>query len=192
MREAEFQLAMASLYDNPDFPSEIISSKRIKELHPLLDISSISCGLYTPCDGDVDPTLLTNAVAKQAREAGAKIRLNSHVVGIDSKPGKGFIVTLDKASGGERFETDAIVNAAGLWSRGVSAMAPLGGSKKGLHHPAFVIEHQYAVTETVDKVKELSEAGHNGGRLPVLRDLRGSSYIRQEVNILLVPFDFCI
>jgi dimethylglycine dehydrogenase len=46
------------------------------------------------------------------------------------------------------------------------------------------------VTETIPEVEALAKAGHNGGRLPVLRDLRGSSYIRQEGNGFLIgPYE---
>jgi len=40
-----------------------------------------------------------------------------------------------------------------------------------------VIEHQYAITETIPALK--GKVG-DGERVPVLRDLAGSSYIRQE------------
>jgi dimethylglycine dehydrogenase len=47
-------------------------------------------------------------------------------------------------------------------------------------HPAFVIEHQYAVTETLPQLKGMVG---DGQRVPVLRDLRGSSYIRQARSL---------
>lgn len=190
MREAEYHVAMASLFDSKDYPTTIISAEEVKRLHPLVDISTVDGGVYTGTDGDVDPSQLTNAVARQARAAGALIRLNARVIGVDAKPNGGFVVKLDEASDNELLECDAVVNAAGLWSRDVASMAPLANGKRGLHHPAFVIEHQYVVTETLPQVKKLAEDGHNGGRLPVLRDLRGSSYIRQEGNGFLIgPYE---
>jgi dimethylglycine dehydrogenase len=54
-------------------------------------------------------------------------------------------------------------------------------------HPAVVIEHQYAITETLP---QLAGKLGDGERLPVLRDLAGSSYIRQERDGLLVgPYE---
>ena len=55
-----------------------------------------------------------------------------------------------------------------------------------MHHPAFVIEHQYAITESIDAIAALP----HGERVPVLRDLRGSSYLRQERQGLLIgPYE---
>ena len=48
-------------------------------------------------------------------------------------------------------------------------------------HPAFVIEHQYAVTDNIAEVTALDRP-----ELPVLRDLAGSSYIRQEQQGFLI------
>lgn len=47
-------------------------------------------------------------------------------------------------------------------------------------HPALLIEHQYAISEPIPDLQALPE------RLPVLRDLAGSAYIRQERAGLLI------
>jgi len=186
LREAKQNLAMAALYDDPQFPTEMLSAEEVGALHPLLDTSQVECGLFTPFDGDVDPTSLTNCVAKLAKEDGAKIRFNAEVSKIDRVANGQFAVQV-KGDHSPIF-CDAVVNAAGLWSRNVTDMAP--GGLGNLHHPAFVIEHQYAITEPISAVRELSKSGHNGGRLPVLRDLKGSSYIRQEgEGFLIGPYE---
>ena len=51
-------------------------------------------------------------------------------------------------------------------------------------HPAFVIEHQYAITDTMPEIVEYKKKVPKG--VPVLRDLAGSSYIRQEGNGMLI------
>ena len=185
--EAKQQLGMAALFDEPGLATRLISREEVKELHPLVDVSQVECGLFTPLDGDVDPTTLTNVVAGLAKAAGATVRLSSRVTGVSARPSGGFVVAVH---GGAPVECDTVVNAAGLWSRGVSEMCP----QLPAHHPAFVIEHQYAITEPVPEVRALAAAGHNGGRLPVLRDLRGSSYIRQEgAGFLIGPYeDTCV
>ena len=43
--------------------SSVESRDEIAALHPLLDVTSIECGVWTPRDGDVCPTQLTHAVA---------------------------------------------------------------------------------------------------------------------------------
>ena len=48
---------------------EMLDPERIAELHPLVDVANVECGLWTPHDGYVDPTMLTNAVAKEVGAA---------------------------------------------------------------------------------------------------------------------------
>jgi glycine/D-amino acid oxidase-like deaminating enzyme/phenylpropionate dioxygenase-like ring-hydroxylating dioxygenase large terminal subunit/glycine cleavage system aminomethyltransferase T len=183
LAEAMQHVQMAALYDLPEYPTEIISPEKIKELHPLIDTSSIECGIWTPNDGDICPSLLTHAVSKEARAHGASVLLNTEVVSLERLATGGFKVhAVDRVSGDKSiFECDAAVNAAGLWSRGVTDMM----DSDALHHPAFVIEHQYAVTEAVEGVDSKASS-----TLPVLRDLAGSSYIRQEQRGFLIgPYE---
>ena len=49
----------------------------------------------------------------------------------------------------------------------------------GLEHPLIPVQHQYVVTSTIPEVKALER------ELPVLRDLEGSYYLRQERDGLL-------
>ena len=178
LAEAHHHVALAKAYDKPGLETTMISTAEVKALHPLVDEERVACGVWTPEDGDVDPTSLTNCVARLARDDGAVMRYNFEVVDISPKsspqqPGgaeAGFTVT---AASGEVLEADIVVNAAGLWSRAVSRMVGLEAT-----HPAFVIEHQYAITESIPEITE-NHAQSGSNRLPVLRDLRGSSYIRQ-------------
>ena len=50
-----------------EYPTRMIDPEEMKELHPLIDISGIQAGVYTPNDGDIDPTTLTNALARIAK-----------------------------------------------------------------------------------------------------------------------------
>lgn len=60
----------------------------------------------------------------------------------------------------------------GFWARDVGKMI-------GLQHPLIPVHHQYVVTSTVPEVKALKT------ELPVIRDLEGSYYLRQERDGLL-------
>jgi len=182
--EAKQHLAMARLYDvDPALPTSMLSPSEVAELHPLVDISRIECGLYTPKDGDVDPTMLTTAISRYAKADGATFRFNAEVQSLSLRPDGGIDVSVGgsvEGSGVEVLSADAVVNCAGLWSRRFSNML-------GMNHPALVIEHQYAVTESLPALK--GRLG-DGERVPVLRDLAGSSYIRQERDGLLVgPYE---
>ena len=149
--------------------------------------AQVQCGVWTPCDGDVDPTSLTNCIAKKAKEHGALFKLNREVVAIRHRPGGGFVV--QARTGGatgevEELEADVLINAAGLWSKQITQMVD---ESLVAHHKCFVIEHQYAITEEVPAIQALAAKGQ---RIPVIRDLKGSSYIRQERTGLLVgPYE---
>ena len=181
--EAKQHLAMARLYDDPALPTSMIGADEIARLHPLVDVSNIECGVFTPRDGDVDPTMLTTAISRVATAHGAQFRFNAEVRDVRVRADGRFDVAVGDD---EVLSADAVVNCAGLWSRRFSRL--LGDSGHPVpHHPALVIEHQYAVTESLP---ELAGRLGDGERVPVLRDLAGSSYIRQERDGLLVgPYE---
>lgn len=180
--EAKHHHEMAKLYDIEGLGTEIISAEEVGKLHPLVDTSEVECGIWTPKDGDVDPTSLTNLVASLAKKDGAEILLEQEVVGVDRRADGTFLV---KSASGREFEGDILINAAGLWSKQISQMLGLGFAD----HPAYVIEHQYAITETIPAIVEW-QAGDPKKRVPVLRDLKGSSYIRQErTGLLIGPYE---
>merc|ERR1719456_2004262 len=121
-------------------------------------------------DGHIDPSSVTNAFAAKAKALGGKIQLRSRV---------------QDAASGELQESvviaDFVVNCAGLWCDTVGKMA-------GIHIPAVVLQHQYLITEAVPEVQKYhKEMGH---QLPVLRDLKGSYYLRDERDgILIGPYE---
>ena len=176
-KEARQHCSMAALYDDDEYPTRMISPEEIKEMHPLIDLQNVECGLYTPSDGDIDPTTLTNCVARLAKSHGAKFKLNREVVDIERTSDGDFVV---RTSDGSEERGDVLINAAGLWSKQISEMIDPSLSS---HHKCYIIEHQYAITEELPELKRLSE---QGVRVPVLRDLAGSSYIRQERTGMLV------
>ena len=63
-------------------PSEIISTSEINNYHPFIKLDGIIGAFYTPEDGYTDPTSTTNAMAKGARDAGAKIYRNNRVTDV--------------------------------------------------------------------------------------------------------------
>lgn len=65
----------------------------------------------------------------------------------------------------------------GFWSREIGKMV-------GVEHPLSPIHHQYIVTTTIPEVEELPF------EVPVIRDLEGGYYCRQERQGLLVgPYE---
>jgi dimethylglycine dehydrogenase len=66
-------------------------------------------------------------------------------------------------------QCEHVVNAAGLWAREVGRMA-------GVHVPIVPMEHHYILTGDIDELAEFD------GELPLILDLDGEIYLRQERN----------
>ena len=62
---------------------KVISPDEIKALYPFITLDDIKGGLHDPLDGDIDPSQLTQAFAKGARDLGAKIERFTRVTGIE-------------------------------------------------------------------------------------------------------------
>ncbi len=164
--QLRLQAAKAKLY-NMDF-YEIDATKAL-ELNPLLNLDGVRCIMFEPNGGNVDPSGVTNAYAVGARQRGAEIHRFTPVTATVQKEDGSWIVETPKGN----IHTQWVVNAAGLWAREVAALA-------GVTLPLQPTEHQYFVTDTIDKVAQMDQ------RLPVLSDRDGEYYLRQEGNGLLV------
>ncbi|MGH6953556.1 MAG: GcvT family protein, partial [Alphaproteobacteria bacterium] len=120
----------------------------------------------------VDPAMVTQAMAKGARDGGAEIYRHTRVTGTIRKRG-GWEVVTDKG----RIAAEIVVNAAGLWAKEVGRMA-------GLELPIVSMEHQYLVTETIPDVVAF------GKEFPLLRDPDASFYLRPEGHgMLFGPYE---
>nr|XP_031530534.1 dimethylglycine dehydrogenase, mitochondrial isoform X6 [Vicugna pacos]XP_031530540.1 dimethylglycine dehydrogenase, mitochondrial isoform X6 [Vicugna pacos] len=146
----------------------IIEPEKIQEMFPLLNMNKILAGLYNPGDGHIDPYSLTMALAAGARKYGALLKYPAPVTSL--KPRSDGTWDVETLQGSVR--ANRIVNAAGFWAREVGKMI-------GLEHPLIPVQHQYVVTSSIPEVKALKR------ELPVLRDLEGSFYLRQERDGLL-------
>ena len=54
-------------------PMELITPREAQELFPLMSLEGVVGAAYTPSDGVIDPTGLTNALAAGAKNRGAQI-----------------------------------------------------------------------------------------------------------------------
>ncbi|XP_011617733.1 dimethylglycine dehydrogenase, mitochondrial isoform X2 [Takifugu rubripes] len=146
----------------------LIGPEKVKELFPLLNMDKVLAGLYTPGDGHIDPYSLTMALAAGARMYGAQIYNPAPVTGLSPRADGKWDVQTPHGT----ILANRIVNATGFWAREVGKMI-------GFDHPTIPVHHQYVVTATVPEVKALKK------ELPVIRDLEGSYYLRQERDGLL-------
>ncbi len=145
-----------------------VTPEEIAELHPLMNVEGLSGGLYWPDDGDVDPSMLTQAMAIGARKHGGKIYTHTRVTGIE-KTGGEWVVHTDQGD----ITCQWVVNAAGLWAPQVAAMV-------GLEIPSIAIRHTHILFEAMDVVKNREKM------LPLVRDPDRSIYIRQEMDSLIL------
>ena len=145
---------------------DILSPGEIASRYPFIETHDLTGALYDPNDGDIDPAQLTQALAKGARDLGAKIVRFCPVTGVRRERGEWVVET---PMGEVRCEK--VVNAAGYRAREVAAMF-------GRDLPMMVMSHQYLLFDTIPELEKWSrEAGH---KLPLLRDVDVSYYLRQE------------
>lgn len=158
----------------------ILDLDEIKELYPFIETHDLIGALYDPNDGDIDPAQLTQAMAKGARNLGAKIFQNTEVTGI-SRENNEWIVHTPKGN----IRCEIVVNSAGYYSERVGDyFLPYGGRKV----PMATMSHQYILTEEIPELNEWTK--QEGKKLPLLRDVDISYYLRQEKNGLnLGPYE---
>ena len=169
-RDREHQLRMQAAkarYFQVEFNE--LSRDEAERMHPLVDFDGIRCIMYEPDGGNVDPSGVTHAYAKGARNLGAEVHRFTPVIATTQRDDGSWDVETDQGS----IHADVVINAAGLWAREVAAMA-------GFELPLIPMEHQYFVTETIPEIEAL------GRRLPLIADRDGEYYLRQEGLGLLV------
>ena len=178
-RMMEFQRAKGmGIYQGMDI--DVIGLSELKSKYPFIETHELKGALFDPNDGDIDPAQLTQALAKGARDLGADIIRFCSATGI-SKNKKNWIVNTNKGS----IECEIVINAAGYYAKRVSDwFVPFGGRSI----PMSVMSHQYLLTEEIPELQERSEKLNS--KLPLLRDVDSSYYLRQEKNGLnLGPYE---
>lgn len=183
MKEAKYTLAKSKLYqglfEGPEL--NLVSAEEARHLHPLLNNEGILGALYTEGDGHIDPSSVTQTFAAKAKALGGKIYEHTEVVGVQCMPDGTWEVTVQTGGEVHVVRANRVVNAAGLWCERI-------GNFAGVHTPCVVLQHQYVITETVPEVKAFHK--EHGRQLPVLRDLEGSYYLRDEGDgILIGPYE---
>lgn len=165
---------------------DVLTPGEIKERWPLLTVEDLVGGIFIPKDGQTNPIDTTQALAKGAKQRGARIFENSkveriHVVG-------GRATGVETADG--FLKADTVILAGGMWSRDLAAAA-------GVAVPLHAAEHFYIVTEAIPGLPT---------GLPVLRVQDECAYYKEDAGKLLmgcfepvakpwgmkgIPEDFC-
>jgi len=143
-----------------------ISAAEVKKMWPLADVSDVVAAFHFPNDVRLNPTDVTQALAKGARSRGVRVFENVKVTGIRTAHGR---VTGVTTSAGD-IEAEVVVNCAGMWARSVGRLA-------GVNVPLQAAEHYYLISEPVAGVHQ---------KLPILRDPGRSSYVREEAGKIMI------
>ncbi|MFT7135967.1 MAG: dimethylglycine dehydrogenase [Akkermansiaceae bacterium] len=159
---------------------EMLSLTDLKARYPFMETHDLEGGLFDPNDGDIDPSQLTQALAKGARDMGAQIHRFTPATGVTRENGEWNVHT-------ERgtIRCEIVVNAAGYYAQRVGEwFKPYGGRTV----PMVVMSHQYLLTDEIPELEEWSKS-HNA-KLPLLRDVDSSYYLRQEkYGLNLGPYE---
>jgi dimethylglycine dehydrogenase len=174
-RMQEFQRAKGmGRYQGMDI--DVVGLDEIKRRYPFIETYELKGALYDPSDGDIDPAQLTQALAKGARGMGARIIRFCPMTGARRDNGEWVIETPK----GE-IRCEYVVNAGGYRAAEV-------GKLFGRTVPMMVMSHQYILFEEIPELAAWSkEVGH---KLPLLRDVDTSYYLRQEkAGMNLGPYE---
>eukprot|EP00928_Gymnodinium_smaydae_P078303 TRINITY_DN6213_c0_g4_i2.p1 TRINITY_DN6213_c0_g4~~TRINITY_DN6213_c0_g4_i2.p1 ORF type:complete len:834 (+),score=159.83 TRINITY_DN6213_c0_g4_i2:163-2664(+) len=156
--------------------SRVLTPSECKDVHPFLRIDDICGGIYSPGDGTIDPTSVTNAYAKAARKIGASIYENTGVVDIETEAYNTIggasmkrVVAVNTTCGA-RIKCGAVLNACGAWANAVAAMV-------GVEIPLRAMKHAMILTEPIKGM-------HSG--LPNVRDHDLSVYLKTQGDSMAI------
>lgn len=146
-----------------------VTPEEIARLNPIYDTSHIIGGIHTPDDGHVDPSGACHAMAKGARQRGARIIRRTRVT--DIRPARGGEWEVVTEQGAIRCEH--VVNAGGYHARRIGAFT-------GLDLPIVPMQHHYVVTDAVPAFDDMDH------EIPVTRDDYFTGYLRREQGGALI------
>ena len=152
------------------FDLHLLSPDEMDAMHPFwMPDNTVLGGIMDPYEGDIDPSQLTQALAKGARDLGAEIRRFSPVTGIARQANGEWKVSTAQGD----ITAEIVVNAAGFYGHKIAQMA-------GLYTPVITLEHQYLVTEPVAELEAHPDL------FPLVRDPDIRFYLRRERNAFLL------
>lgn len=156
-------LAQAAAYGSK---GELIDPKEAQRIYPHLNIDDLLCAAWLPEDGTVNPTDLTQALAKGARRRGVQIFEQTKVSSIEVDRGAIKAVVTDRG----RIECESVALCAGMWSKAIADTI-------GVTVPLYPAQHFYVVTDQIEGIHR---------ETPILRDPDGFIYFKPEVGGLVM------
>ena len=167
LEELHRQAAMARAFG---VEVEEVSPSEVKDRYSHLNIDGVTGGVYLPLDGQGDPANIAMALAKGARQRGAKVIERVKATGVDREGRRitGVDWQGEDGSAGQ-ISCEMVVNCAGMWGREVGRML-------GTNVPLQACEHFYIVSEPIAGLTEL----------PVLRVPDECAYYKEDAGKMML------
>jgi 4-methylaminobutanoate oxidase (formaldehyde-forming) len=164
-RKSEYDrsMAMARAFG---IEMEEIGFEEARRMWPFLYTDDLEAVYYQPNDAKTNPVDTAQALARGARMGGAKIFEDVKVTDIHLKKGAVCAVSTDRGM----INCEIVVNCGGMWAREI-------GKLVGVSVPLQAAEHMHIVTTPIEGVPK---------ELPVLRDMDGYIYFREETGGLMM------
>ena len=149
---------------------EEISPDEVKVKYEHLNIDGVTAGVYLPLDGQGDPANIALALAKGARQNGAKVIERTKATGV-TRDGRRITAVQWQNEAGEQGEIacDHVVNCGGMWGHEVGRML-------NTNVPLHACEHFYIVTEAIPGLTQQ----------PVLRVPDECAYYKEDAGKMLL------
>ena len=148
--------------------AEMVSREDVVKMVPQMIADDIIGGAYCPTDGFVDPYGVMTGFAKRAKELGARVWLDTAVMGVNVENGA---VTGVRTTRGD-VSTRNVVNAAGPWAAGVAQMA-------GVELPVTPLRRQIVKTQRCDFLP---------AKFPMMIDMSTGFHFRREGEAILMAW----
>jgi glycine cleavage system aminomethyltransferase T/glycine/D-amino acid oxidase-like deaminating enzyme len=146
-----------------------VTAEDVKAMYPHLNVSDLVGAVHLPLDGQCDPANIAQALAKGARQNGARIVEGVKVTAVHQARGRVTGVSWEQDGESGTIDADVVVNCAGMWARELGAMS-------GVNIPLHACEHFYIVTEPIEGLKQL----------PVLRVPDEWAYYKEDAGKMMV------
>ena len=135
---------------------EIVDTKTISEICPILNCEDIIGGSFGARDGFINPLAVMNYFTKRALENGAKIEFAREVLSIETRNGKVTAIETNKG----RIECEKVVLCSGAWARKLAKTAEIDLPVEPQKRQIIWAKSDFALPENLPMVIDLETGFH--------------------------------
>jgi 4-methylaminobutanoate oxidase (formaldehyde-forming) len=145
---------------------QLLTAREAQQMWPLMQVEDVVGAAFLPTDGQVNPSDITQSLARGARLRGVRIFEDTSVLGFEIERAHVSAVLTSRG----RIACEIAVNCAGQWARQIGLLA-------GVNVPLVSVQHQYLITDAIPGVAP---------GLPTLRDPDRLTYFKEDVGALVL------